>query len=1431
MKKQLNTLVFLWLCSAVVVSAQSKAESFPEFINIDDSEAQAERGSLFQAHYKMGATDELRPTKTETDEIGFTHEKFQQFYKGVKVESATSTLHSKDGRATMLTGNYHRISGLEVVPKITAEKAFLAAEAHVNARKYQWDIPLSEHNDYQKPTGELVVVLDFFVKTPPRLAYKFDIYAMEPLYRADVYIDAMTGEYLSENLKIHHANVPATGNSLYDGNVSFTAENTGPFRLRQTSSGGGVQTFNLNNGSNYGAATDFTSATTNFTSDAVGVEAHWASERTWDYFFTNHGRNSYNNAGAILKSYVHYSVNYFNAFWDGSRMTYGDGCCGATALVTLDICGHEVAHGVTQFTAGLIYAGQSGALNESFSDIFGEAIENWGKGSNDWELGDEIGVLIRDMANPNVTSCPDTYLGTFWDPAQEVHTNSGVQNKWFYVLTDGENGTNDNGQQYCVTGIGLDAAGKIAYRNLSVYLSASSNYAAARTGAINAARDLYGIGSQEEVSTTNAWYAVGVGGPYTPAITCPPNIVTTNTTNLCSKVVTYATPAAQANCPTVTRTTGFASGASFPVGTTINTYRVTDAVGTTATCSFTIKVDDTQKPVITCPGNQLLNCQTSLPAYSGTVTDNCPGPYTQSQSPPAGSVLSGITTITLTATDAYGNTNSCSFTVTPNDVTPPVITCPANVIKNNDLGLCGANVSYPTPTATDNCGIGSIVQLSGLASGAYNPVGATINVWRATDLAGNSSTCSFTVTVIDTEKPVATCPPDRSVNNDPGKCSAALNINGGLALADNCGIASTSNNAASPYSVGETVITWTAKDPSGNAGTCSFKVTVRDAEPPTVHCPTNINTLTDLGDCGARVNFNATASDNCGVAYTDLSDPSGSTFPVGWTNISFSATDVNGNVSNCAFQIIVNTRAETCNDLDDDCDGWVDEAEDWDALMKRYASDGVAAEEYGLSVGIDGDYAIVGSNQKNGNGQNVGSAYILSRDKGGANKWGQILELTPPSSLPGDNFGASVAISGGIAAVGAPLFDDQFGNQGVVFLFHQNANNPELWDFVKTIQASNPNSADNFGTSVALQGDRLVAGAHLDDQSGNNAGAAYVFYRNLGGADQWGQAAKLLATTGAADDNMGVSVGIDGDYAIVGASGVEGLMPNVGAAYIFGRNTTGPDAWGQVAKLRPIQASGNDNFGAKVGISGPWAIVGADGNDLKGADAGAAYIFYKNQNGINNSWGQRQLLLDYNGHAGDHFGSAVGIDEPYAVVAAKGDNPFGAGSGRGFVYLLDGSAWIQVDELADGGGQAGDALGSSAAISGRNIILGAQFDNNGLNDDQGSVTVYGGLCNANLDAGGDNRNDLGTNAFETSVHCYPVPFSDVLNIDVKGIRSAVAQLTIVNAMGQIVSELYKGSIESDMLFQWQPTQAADGLYFLRMNTGEKVLTQAIVRTR
>ncbi|RMF57727.1 MAG: T9SS C-terminal target domain-containing protein [Calditrichaeota bacterium] len=199
-------------------------------------------------------------------------------------------------------------------------------------------------------------------------------------------------------------------------------------------------------------------------------------------------------------------------------MTYGDGD-GVTfsPLVSIDVVGHEITHGVTEHSANLVYSYESGALNESFSDIFGEAIENYAAGSNDWLIGDDIDISgngIRNMSNPNEDGDPDTYKGTYWATGSGdnggVHTNSGVQNFWFYLLTNGGSGVNDNGFSYNVSGIGLTKAAAIAYRNLTVYLTTNSNYSDAYLGALDAATDLYGAGSAEYNSVSDAWDAVGV---------------------------------------------------------------------------------------------------------------------------------------------------------------------------------------------------------------------------------------------------------------------------------------------------------------------------------------------------------------------------------------------------------------------------------------------------------------------------------------------------------------------------------------------------------------------------------------------------------------------------------------------------------------------------------------------------------------------------------------------------------------------------------------------------------------------------------------------------------------------------------------------------------------------------------------------------------
>lgn len=492
---------------------------------------QSQTHTLLQQTLKLEPADELRSVQNFQDQVGQTHERFQQYYKGLPVEGGVYSVHSTNGLITHTSGEFYPIDALDVNPALNQAMALNYALNYVSANEYIWEnTSATSPETFSQPEGELVVVLDVADRMKAKLAWKLDVYAIDPLYRAWVYIDAQTGAFITENARIHETDANVSGTSLYNGSVNFTADNTSGSSHRLRNANPGIETYNLNNGTNYGSATDFSSSNGTSWSDATGVQAHWGAQETHGYFLSEHARDSYNGTGGVLRSYVHYSTDYVNAFWDGSRMTYGDGDgVSYGPLVSLDITGHEIAHGVTEFTANLVYQRESGALNESFSDIFGEMIEYYATNTNNWQMGTDIGIggsgALRSMNNPGAFGDPDTYGGTNWTNPEcgtptrfndycGVHSNSGVQNKWFYILAIGENGTNDIGNAYNVTGLGRTKAAAIAYRNLSVYLSVNSTFADARAGAIQSAVDLYGAASAEEIATTDAWYAVGVGGEY-----------------------------------------------------------------------------------------------------------------------------------------------------------------------------------------------------------------------------------------------------------------------------------------------------------------------------------------------------------------------------------------------------------------------------------------------------------------------------------------------------------------------------------------------------------------------------------------------------------------------------------------------------------------------------------------------------------------------------------------------------------------------------------------------------------------------------------------------------------------------------------------------------------------------------------------------------
>ena len=234
--------------------------------------------------------------------------------------------------------------------------------------------------------------------------------------------------------------------------------------------------------------------------------------------------------------------------------------------------------------------------------------------------------------------------------------------------------------------------------------------------------------------------------------------------------------------------------------------------------------------------------------------------------------------------------------------TAPTLTCPSNITVNNDAGNCSAVVTYTTPTN----GCATVTQTAGLPSGSAFPVGTTTNTYQATNAFG-TVTCSFTVTVVDAENPVVTCPADITINTDAGQCTSTAAI-GTATGTDNCGVPTITSNAPVSFPIGNTTVIWTATDGVGNIDTCHQIVTVVDAENPVITCPGNITVGNDPNQCSAVVTYTTpVGTDNCTGAVTTLTSglASGSTFPVGTTTVTYTVTDGSNNVDSCSFTVTV----------------------------------------------------------------------------------------------------------------------------------------------------------------------------------------------------------------------------------------------------------------------------------------------------------------------------------------------------------------------------------------------------------------------------------------------------------------------------------------------------------------------------------------------
>jgi zinc metalloprotease ZmpA len=462
--------------------------------------------------------DQFLAKDVKIDSDGSEHVRFDRTYKGLGVIGGDIVVHSKgNGAFRSASHTLHRPINIDTTAHIDETDAISLAET-------EFDLDAARN---APSTSKLVVYARDEV---PLLAW--DVRVMGDHNNgtpseAHYIVDANVPQIIDQWDDIETSVTPGTGSSFFSGSIGLTTDLTSNYALRDPTRGNQYTTDMKNKQSGSGSlftdADNFWGDGTLVNRQTVAVDAQYGTAVTWDYYKNVHGRNGIANNGGGAFNRVHYGSKYNNAFWSESCfcMTYGDGD-GVTfnPFDSLDVAGHEMSHGVTSRTANLIYSGESGGLNEATSDIFGTMVEYYANNVSDtpdYLIGEKLyksgSQALRYMYNPSLdgksASCWSSAVGGL-----DVHYSSGVANHFFYLLAEGSVPTIGPVSPTCngsaVSGIGRNKAEKIWYRALTVYMTSSTNFVNARVATLNAAGDLYGVGSPEQAAAASAWSAVNV---------------------------------------------------------------------------------------------------------------------------------------------------------------------------------------------------------------------------------------------------------------------------------------------------------------------------------------------------------------------------------------------------------------------------------------------------------------------------------------------------------------------------------------------------------------------------------------------------------------------------------------------------------------------------------------------------------------------------------------------------------------------------------------------------------------------------------------------------------------------------------------------------------------------------------------------------------
>ncbi|WP_460777675.1 M4 family metallopeptidase, partial [Micromonospora polyrhachis] len=643
MKRSIAAASAVLLTSSLLAGVTSTAQAAPpastadssavgranEVLRVNPGAVQAAAGESYSAH------------SSKVDPNGTAHVRYTRTYQGLRVYGGDFVVH------TAPNGSYAGTSVSLAAPLTLGTTAKVGKADAVKTAKAHFSGKITSVDE-----SELIVDAS---SGYGRLAWETVVNGWAPdgqtPSKLHVISDATTGAYRGSFDEIHA--VAGTGNSIFSGTVTIdTTQSGSTYQMIDPVRGNG-STCDMNNGTS--TCTTFTDPDntwgngTNSNRQSAGVDAHYGAAKTYDYFKNVHARNGIFGNGAGVPSRVHYGNNYVNAFWDGSRMTYGDGSGNANPLVAIDVAGHEMSHGVTEnvVPGGLTYSGESGGLNEATSDIFGSMVEFYANNTSDpgdYLIGEKIdingdGTPLRYMHNPTLDGSSHGCWSTSTKNV-DVHYSSGVANHFFFNLAEGTGNTQWGTSPICgsapgVTGIGRSKAEKIWFRALDVYFTSNTSYVntsnpanTARAYTLRAATDLYGTCGTEYKAVQAAWTAVNVAGNDSPCSTGPDFSVslspTSGTVNPGSSVsTTVATATTSGAAQTVTFT---ASGLPTGATATFNPSSVTSGASSTLTIATTASTPaGTYTVTVTGTGTSATRTSTYTLTVSGPG-GGCPSP-------------------------------------------------------------------------------------------------------------------------------------------------------------------------------------------------------------------------------------------------------------------------------------------------------------------------------------------------------------------------------------------------------------------------------------------------------------------------------------------------------------------------------------------------------------------------------------------------------------------------------------------------------------------------------------------------------------------------------------------------------------------------------------------------------------------------------------